>query len=633
MSSNKSSFLLLLERILLLLLLFFITRILFLIFNYSYFTSLNAGQLFRCFFWGTRFDITAIVIINTPVILLHLIPLTFFDSLFWRRITKFIYVLLNSLLLFLNCLDVALFRFSGKRATGDFLKIMGFGEDFMNTVPKMVLDFWYVVIFLFALIYFLYRFYPKQKKYSGKLDIFNRPFGQKIIGKIVWVLVFSGLYFIGFRGGLQYKPLSIISASQYGSAKETALLLNTPFTFIKTYGKTALQEVHYFSRAEAESISPVIHQPDTSMQFRKMNVVVLILESFGREYIGSLNNSKGHTPFLDSLSQHGLWCVNAFANGKRSIEGIPAILAGIPALLPEPFITSAYSSNSITSLASLLKTKGYHSTFYHGGTNGTMGFDNFARLAGYESYFGRKEYNDDSDFDGNWGIYDEPFLQRCTKELSKNEGPFLATIFTLSSHHPYVVPAKYEKTFKEGTLPIHRSIEYADYSLRKFFETASQMPWFNNTLFVLTADHTALSELTFYQSRPGMYAVPVLYYLPGDSLKGVSHEVTQQIDIMPSVLNFLHYDQPYFAFGKSIFDKSSEGFSINFLNDTYQCLSGCYSFVLDTVGENTLTKYTVDPGVTSIADPETTLERKTKAFIQNYNESMIHNRMNIQKVK
>jgi phosphoglycerol transferase MdoB-like AlkP superfamily enzyme len=173
---------------------------------------------------------------------------------------------------------------------------------------------------------------------------------------------------------------------------------------------------------------------------------------------------------------------NSFANGKRSIEGIPAIIAGIPSLLSDPFITSAYSGNNVTSFASLLKKKGYHTVFYHGGTNGTMGFDNFSRLAGFDHYFGRTEYNNDKDFDGTWGIYDEPFLQRTISELNKVNSPFAATIFTLSSHHPYKIPEKYIGKFPEGTLPIHAAVRYADFALEKFFNAASSAPWFKDYL-------------------------------------------------------------------------------------------------------------------------------------------------------
>ena len=630
MQMHKSSFYLLVQRLLLVLILFSFTRLLFLIFNFSYFSESAFSDIVAGFFYGLRFDITAIVIGNLPVIIMHLFPLPFFYSRIWGSIVKTLFVIINFFLLILNCMDVGLFRFSGKRATSDVIKIMAFGEDFMNTVPKMILDYWYVLILLFGMLYILIRLYPSSKTQLSKPDIFSRFMKNNGWRKGLVAFLFFALTFIGFRGGLQFKPLSIISASRYGSAKETALILNTPFTFFKSFGKSTLQKVQFMPEQEAEKISPVIHLPSKDASFRKLNVVVLILESFGSEYVGCLNNGKGYTPFLDSLSKHGLWCTNAFANGKRSIEGIPAITSGIPALISEPFITSAYSSNSITTLAGLLHEKGYSSVFFHGGTNGTMGFDNFSKLAGYDHYFGRKEYANDDDFDGNWGIYDEPFLQRCAVEMNAMKEPFCTTIFTLSSHHPFAIPERHKKDFPEGTLPIHKAIGYADFSLKQFFKSVSSMPWYQNTLFVLTADHTALSEKEFYQTRPGMYAVPVLYFLPGDSLAGDYNDFTQHIDIIPSVMDFLHYDQPYFAFGKSVFDTASSGYSISYLNESYQYLSQGYSFVLDSVSKNSFLPVAKVQGKLISQPTEESLKQRTEAFIQNFNNAMIENRMTYQ---
>src|SRR5205085_9153072 len=224
----------------------------------------------------------------------------------------------------------------------------------------------------------------------------------------------------------QYKRLSILSATQYGSAKDAALILNTPFTMIKTFGKTHVSELNFFSKEESEKISPTLHRFMPSGQFKNLNVVLIVLESFGKEYIGSLNHYAGYTPFLDSLVTESLVFPNAFANGKKSIEGIPGIVAGIPSLMGEPFITSSYSGNSINSLASLLKTKGYFTSFYHGGTSGTMGCDNFTHAAGFDSYYGRREYHNEKDFDGSWGIYDEPFLQNYSRQLNRLKRPFLS---------------------------------------------------------------------------------------------------------------------------------------------------------------------------------------------------------------
>lgn len=607
--------------------LFFVCRLLFLVFNYSFFRSLTWGEYCISFIAGIRFDLTALVIVNSPLIVLHLLPQSyrFFTSKAWQWTMHSLFLLINIPLLLLNCIDIGLFGFTGKRATADALKVISFGEDFANTAPKMIGDYWYLLLLFFFLSYLLVKFKPL---------IPDTPSDWSMVKKIMVYFLVIALTVIGFRGGVQLKPLNIIGASRYGNQKMAALILNTPFTVVKTIGRPDLQLVHFMDDKVAEKISPVLHLP-SSGEVKKLNVVVLILESFSREYIGYYNNGKGYTPFLDKLIAESKSFPNAFANGKRSIEGIPSILAGIPAMMNDPFITSAYSGNTITSLANILKKEGYSSTFYHGGTNGTMGFDNFCFSSGFDRYFGRTEYGNDADFDGSWGIYDEPFLQRCIQEMNKNTSPFLSAVFTISSHHPYKIPAKFEKELPEGSLPIHRSVRYADHALEQFFLSAKKQKWFDNTLFIVTADHTALSEIPFYQSRAGIYAIPILYYAPKWISPSIDSLTTQQIDILPSVLDFLHYPSPYFTYGKSVFSEKGKGSAINFLNETYQLISGDLSLIMDPSGTEKLFRYTTDitmnQDLSDSVSERQKMKLELKAFVQNYCRTMISNQMSAER--
>jgi hypothetical protein len=624
----QSNFSLLISRIGLVFSLYFFSRILFYVFNFSHFESETFAGILIAFFAGMRYDITAIVISNVLFIVLHLLPFPFFYHRIYQKILKILFVSVNSVFILLNCIDIGLFRFTGKRSGSEVFDIMSFGNDFVNTAPKMVLDFWYLLLLFGGFVFVLVKAYPElteNDKYVSRKGIV-----QVVINGIV-VFFFGLLTFIGFRGGVQYKPLNIISASGFNNGRTSSLILNTPFTVMKTFGKQFIEENKWMSDEVALKLMPVIKIPRTNWAVRK-NVVIIILESFGKEYIGSLNHSGGYTPFLDSLIGQSLTFTNAYANGKRSIEGIPAIVSGIPALMNDPFITSVYSGNTITGIASLLKTEGYSSMFFHGGTNGTMGFDNFSKLAGYDKYFGRNEYANDKDFDGNWGIYDEPFLQRSATEMNQMKAPFLATVFTLTSHHPYKIPDNLSNRFAAGTLPIHRSIRYADYALRKFFETASKMSWFDNTLFIITADHTALSESDFYESQVGMFSVPILYYCPSDpSLHGISNKTTQHIDILPSIADYVGYPKSFFAFGQSVFDSTATGFAVNYVNQSYLLMQNDYVYNL-TSDTHQLFKFTEDSTlqheIGALNKPVVNqMDIRLKAFIQNYRRSIIENKM------
>ena len=301
----------------------------------------------------------------------------------------------------------------------------------------------------------------------------------------------------------------------------------------------------------------------------KKNVVIIIMESLSKEFVGYYNDT-GLTPFLDSLSNHSLVFNNAFANGLRSIEALPAITASIPTLSNTPFITSSYSQNNFNSMASLLNKKGYSTSFFHGGTKGTMGFYGYCKKAGFKKYYGLEEYNNNQDYDGSWGIYDEPFFKFFANKLSAETKPFFSTIFSLSAHPPYSLPKKYLNNFKDGKLEIHKLIQYSDFSLKTFFNSIKNEKWFSNTIFVITADHTSpKSADSKYKNRIGRYSIPMLFYAPALNIKGVDSTITQQIDIMPTLLDLLNYEDDFFAFGESVFNK--DGWAIHYNNKRY-CL-------------------------------------------------------------
>ncbi len=629
MLKKADNLLLLVKRFSLLLLFYSAARILFLVFNLAYFYDLGFRDLILSFVHGIRFDISTIIITNLPVILLHFFPLSFFYSAMCQRFIKAVFMLINIPCIFINCIDFVYFSFTFRRTTYDVLGILSGGGDIFNTLPVMMKDFWYILLIWIILSFLLIKFYSAITKNHFQHYKFQPGFGPE---RILSYLVFLGLTVIGFRGGIQLKPLNIISAGQFNSVKAAPLVLNTPFTVIKTIGEKELAELKYFPAKEALRIFSPVHHYSNVKPPLPMNVMIIILESFSKEYTGANNNGVSYTPFLDSLSSHSLFFPDAYANGKRSIDGIPAVIASIPSLSRDPFINSPYSTNSFDNLASLLQKKNYSTAFFHGGNNGTMGFDHFIHNAGFQKYYGRKEYNNDADFDGTWGIYDEEFLQFTAKKINEMKAPFFACVFTLSSHHPYSIPGKYKGKFPKGTLPIHESIGYADYSLKKFFETAQRQPWFDNTLFIITADHTALSAGSFFHTWAGMFAIPVLYYYPKGLPSATATLTTQQCDIVPSVLQYLNFDTPFVAFGNSVFDSTASHFAVTIHDNIYQLIENGYSLLADTSQTIGLYYFKSDSLFKEDLSKKNipvrqSMERKLRAYVQQFNEGMIHNKL------
>lgn len=610
------------------------TRLLLYWFNRKLF---DAGQeVFLNILWkGMKFDLAALAAFQAPFIIFFFIPLSAKWTGLKQAVLSFFFGLANLLFILLNGIDSIYYRFVLKRSTADLFAFITTGDDTLRLLPRFITDYWYLVV-LMAVVWAAGIFAYK----SIRKPVLPQALSASYLFSNTFSLIFAAAFAVlAIRGGVQLKPLRTMNAAEAAGIKNSALVLNTPFTIMKSFNKKGLRPVNYFEEETVRELySAVIELPvPSSGEMKKRNVVLIIMESFSKEYMGKPFGLEGKTPFLDSLAKEGLFFNQAYANGKKSIEGIPAILAGIPSLMEEPYITSLYAGNQVETVGSKLKEEGYRTAFFHGGKRGTMGFDAFSRLAGFDTYYAQEDYTGPEGYDGNWGIYDELFFQYAGNEINKMDGPFFATIFSLSSHHPYKIPPQYEKVFTGSKHPLLNTVAYADMALRKFFEQVAEMPWYNNTLFVITADHTGESFNQFYSTQAGKFAVPLLYFSPGDStLKGVSEKITQQINIGPDILGYLQYGKPVFSFGRNIMGKeeeTEEDFALNYLNNVYQFISsgyilhyngeksiGFYDYKADSLLQHNLTE---DP---KFADLLKSKEKKCKAIIQTYHHSLINNR-------
>jgi arylsulfatase A-like enzyme len=626
---------LLAKRLTILLIPYEICRIIFRIYNASYFSGMPFSKFCYYLFAGLRFDISAILITNIVFIILSLLPWGSEQSFYRKSILKMVYMLTNSVAFFFQIGDTVFFPFVYKRSTGDIFKFvsLGGGDDTLSVMPTVIKDYWFMILIWFILIAFTYIMYNR----AGKKNIKSSVTEQKhpvTSFTVASYIVFIGLIILGWRGGWQLKPMSTIDTIDYASPHDIPLVMNSPYSIVTTYYRPVLDDAAFLPGMKKEYSTT--HIPSKG-NFRRLNVVTIVMESMSKEYIGALNNlHRTYTPFLDSLISQSLVFDNAFSNGKKSVEGIPAVLASLPSWMNTAFITSPYAGDSFISIADLLDKQGYTTAFFHGGHNGSMGFDKFCEKGGFNYYYGMKEYNNNADYDGNWGIWDESFFQYFAKNLDTLHRPFYAAIFSISSHHPFSIPAKYKNRFvqKKGDIPMMKCIEYSDFSLKEFFQTISKMPWYDSTLFVITADHAGPSIDKYYSNRLGMYEIPIIFYSPHSNLKGRSHTTMQQIDIMPSILDYLHYQQPYFSFGTSAFDTgaSVNHYAINYLNDVYQieknpwCLQlvdnevkGLYNYQKDSMLRNNL--------INKSLKVEDTLSNILKAVEETYNYSIIHNQI------
>jgi len=631
---------LLFYRILLVLFLLSLSRIGFYLFNLKMFPGITPGEFISILWGGLIFDISAAVYINMLFILLQIVPFDIRYNKVYQKISMWIFFITNGLALAMNSADYVYYRFVLKRATADIFGTFENESHLGKMFFKWMFDYWpaaVICIFLWLLMVFLYK----------KVKLIKPEPSNRIAYYIINVLfipVVIALVIGGARGGYKHstRPITISNAARYvETPRDVAIVLNTPFSIFRTYGKKTLVKYEFFEKEKLDSLFNPHYKPSSKVPFIKDNVVIIILESFAREYIGTLSGHlengtyKGYTPFVDSLINESLTFEVSLGNGKKSIDAMPSILASLPSL-ETPYIISHYANNNVNGLAGLLKKKGYYTSFFHGAPNGSMGFDSFSRMTGFDDYFGLNEYPEKNDFDGMWGVWDEPFFSFFAGKLNTFKEPFLASIFSISSHHPFKVPDKYKDKFAKGPAPIVEVVGYTDFALKEFFKKISDEPWFANTLFVITADHTNESIHKEFQNNFGSYSIPVVFYKPGSDLRGKKNRIAQQIDIMPTILSYLNYDEEYIAFGNNLLDDSYESFAFNTNGSTYHLYMkdhlmemidnkpvGLYNFKTDISLERNILGYQ-----TELARE---MEEKLKAIIQVYNTRLIENDLIVKK--
>jgi phosphoglycerol transferase MdoB-like AlkP superfamily enzyme len=615
--------------------LYTLSRIGFYLFNAAFFPDMNVHRFLVIMAGGLRFDLAATLYSNSLFILLMLLPFTFRFADWYKIMLRWIFIIGNTIAFAANSADIIYYRFTLRRTTLSVLTQFENETNLGKLFFQFLFDYWYALFFFLFLILLLIIGYRKINYQGPQINKQIAYYGYGMVAFLLGI----GLFIAGVRGGFKEstRPITLSNAAAY--AKEPAdvnLVLNTPFALMRTAKANVIKKVDYFSsEAELNKYFNPLRTPDAVRNFIPKNVVVIILESFSKEFVGAYNHAlgkdyQGYTPFLDSLISVSNSFQYSMANGRKSIDAMPSIICSIPSI-EVPFILSHFSGNKINSLPGLLSEKGYYSAFFHGAPNGSMGFDAFANQSGFNDYFGKDEYNNNDDFDGIWGIWDEKFLHFFAKKMNTFQQPFYTTLFTLSSHHPYQLPAEYEHTFNGGPKAVHRTIEYTDLALRKFFLAASKMPWFENTLFVISADHASAEiQYPIYNTAWGYFSIPIIFYEPGNGSLPMKNEIIQQVDIMPSILARIGYDQPYVAFGRNIFDAKEQGFAFNYLNNLYQFFRGNYLLQFDGAKSVGLYNFKSDQFlkdnlVNKMVDTTHVMELRLKAFIQQYNNRMVDN--------
>jgi phosphoglycerol transferase MdoB-like AlkP superfamily enzyme len=606
-----------------------ILRFVFYLSNYSFFSIFSAKLILLSFFVGFRFDLSSLVYTNLVFIVLSLLPFSFRRFKGYQTFLFLVFIVFNSIMLALEVPDIEYYKFAQRRSgVGEF----NLAGDFIRLIPSFVKSYWYLWLLFPVLVIVVNKVYKLKFWQVGILN--TRWYVQSAI-----FLIGIGLSIIGARGGIQLRPITPVGAGvTLKDARLIPLATNTTLNFIFSFQQKALSEEQYFSDKELDNRFVLARNLGKVEKFKPLNVVLLIMESFGTEYVSEQRDHKLYTPFFDSLSRQGIFFERSYANAQRSAQGIVSITAGIPALMEEPFHFSPYQSNQVESIASSLKKMGYTSGFFHGSNPGSMDFERFASITGYDHFYDKSHYANDKDYDGSWGIWDIPFFSWTIDKLNSYRKPFFCTIFSLTSHSPYKVEQWFEKLHPNEN-DVFRSVRYSDEALRRFFKKAATTDWYKNTLFVVCADHTGRSFDEKYMTKEGLFRIPIVLYTPDTSVinrnmmaENPNKHIMSQIDIMPTVLDLLNYNQPFHCFGQSLFADNKK-YTFQYNNGIYQIIDDEYLLLFDGKMVAGMYAYRKDKFLKKniadeLPDKRDLLVNDLKAVIQRYNRAMIRNELN-----
>lgn len=599
-----------LSAILFLLLIYNLLRLGFVIYNRAFFADIPSGQMFMAFVHGVRFDLSGLLMLNAVFFGFYNLPGYPTRNRLLGHIIFILFCLVNLAGIYLTLIDYAYYPVIFKRTTYEpfvlpleiLIMLSGVAGDY-----RLLIALGLGAGAGFILVsHRLFSFLKKRLRYEFHF-----------LRDAIFLILLIGLMVVGIRGGLQSQPIRPSHAFFSSDRSLGYVTLNTPFNIILSLNqKSPVQHMSFLDRNEArKTLREMLYQPDernlaADYPFlrkpmppgppKPYNIVVLVMESWSASSIGALGAYPSATPFFDQLAGGGLLFTNFISSGQRSVEALPAIVSSLPHILNAPLIGSRSELNGFLGMGTIFTRHGYTTSFHHGAKTGSMGFDAYSRLAGFEHYFGKEDVPNlaGTDWDGVWGVYDHIFFIDTVKRLESFRKPFCSVIYGLSPHEPLNLPKELKSRFgvRESAVTFQQALRYSDFSLQQFFEHAKTKSWFEQTVFIIVGDHPFNVSQNDFRSA---FHVPLLIYSPALVKPGRDDGIASQVDIMPTLLDLLRFRDIHASMGQSLLRASGKRFAVVKYGSQYGFITEKLVFLSDLDANEGVYDYRHDPILTS----------------------------------
>jgi phosphoglycerol transferase MdoB-like AlkP superfamily enzyme len=569
----KKLFLSLLRQYLFWMLFFFLLRAIFLTYHIKLIIheNISAGEALLVFYHSLKLDTaTAGYILIIPSILLLVQGL--FKASWLNAVNKIYTFLMIFSWTLITAIELAAFsEWKYKLNTGAFVHLHNFREAYYSI---SALQFFSLLLFL--LIVAGGSFYLYSRFFYLKIKENVRP----VIYPVLFFIIAAPILFISMRGG--FNAIAISSSAAFYSSHSILnwTSVNSGYHFAVNVMETSRYKksnVYQFydileARNTVDEILKV--EKDTTISILKNtrpNIVVLFMESWTADIIESLGAEPGITPAFAQLEKEGILFTQFYSSGNRSHEGTASLLGGLPALPYTTFTANPVKFPKLPGMVVPLNNSGYFSSFYYGGQ---LDYGNM------RAYLLANQFNrlvEEKDIDpkiprGRLGVHDEHLYQRHINDLEKMAEPFFSVLFTLSSHSPYDFPMEPVIHWAGTENDFLNSAYYADQCLGEYMKMARQQPWYDNTLFILVADHGHNSYKHWRYESYEYHRIPLFLFgnVIKEEFRGTRNDrIADNSSIAKTLLRQLNLPANEFKWGSDLFNPYSPEFAYMVLNDGY----------------------------------------------------------------
>lgn len=593
---------------------FFLERLLFLVYFSDRLTNIGFGEIAITFLFALRLDASMIAYLSVIPLIVYLVLLFLPRCKFPENIGKYYVLFFVFIFSIISIFNLNLYREWGSKINYRALDLA------FNSTKEAIASGSSSPILLSLSVLFGISFasvFLAKKTIDFEIKDHLEPLWKKA-GTALMMLV---LLFLAIRGGWQLSP---INQSMAYFSNETVLnhaAVNTEWNLIhdilnNKYGKD--NPYKYYPEEEAKKIVAELYAKPNgknvkALNFERPNVVIIIMESFTAELVGSLGGEKGVTPNFDKLSTDGILFENIYAAAGRTDKGVMATLSAFPSQAIRSIMKQNSKQEKLPGIAQEFKLNAYATSFYYGGESEFFNMKSYVLSHGYQTLIDNYSF-DKKDMNSKWGAYDEKVFSKQLADMDQVKQPFFSTILTLTNHEPFDLPV--EKRFKgEQIEDKFRSTSfYADSCLGAYLSSAKKKPWYKNTLFVVVADHSHRLPANLTEFDPKRYRIPLLFF--GDVIKtefkGTRiNKFGSQTDLAASLLNQLNMPSNRYSWSKDLFNPETPGFAFFNWDNGFGFATKDQIISFDNVGKNIIMRK-------NIANPkiDKNLVRYGKAHMQ-----------------